>query len=122
VRDLNSGAGDAVDVELAKDQIGRAFEIVTDAAFEADEVGQENGFPEFGTFLKCRAPDGDQCWVEMPQNLESQLAKKAEEKEADGGTLVGLVFRVASARKTANGSWNYTVEWFESFDEASDSL
>jgi hypothetical protein len=122
MRDLSQGGGDGLDVILARDQVGRAFEIVTAAAFDAEDVGQEDGFPKFGTFLKARQPDDSGCWLELPQDLEDQLAKKMEKEEADGGSLEGLVFRVASARKTADGSWNYVVEWFESFQKASDSL
>jgi len=120
MRDLseNSG-GDALDVELARDQPGRAFEIVTAAAFEADEVGREDGFPEYGTFLKCRTPQEEDCWVEMPQDLENQLSRKGR---VDGRPLEGLVFRVANCRKTADGSWSYKLEWFDSFEEARESL
>lgn len=122
MRDLSKGGGDALDVILAADQIGRAFEVVTAAAFEAEEVGAEDGFPEYGTFLKARKPDGDDCWLELPQDLEDQLASRAEGGDADGGTLEGQVFRVASARKSATGSWRYKLEWFESFEAASESL
>jgi len=122
MRDLETGGGDALDVILASDQAARVFEVVTAAAFNASEVGQEGGFPDFGTFLKCRQPSGDECWVELPQGLESQLAEMAEEKKADGGNLEGLVFLVDGIRKTANGSWRYSLEWYESFEEARDAL
>jgi len=120
MRDLEAGGGgDALDVELARDQVGRSFQIVTAAAFEANEVGREDGFPEFGTFLKCRTSNGDDCWVEMPQDLERKIV---EHKEADGSALEGLVFRVAGARKAVDGSWVYSLEWFQSFEKASKSL
>lgn len=121
MRDLSENrGGDSLDVVLARDQVGRAFEIVTAAAFDAEEVGSEDGFPEYGTFLKCRENSGESVWVELPGDLESSIARKG--KEADGVPLEGLVFRVASCRKTADGSWRYTLEWFESFEEASESL
>jgi len=123
MRDLSSDAGgDPMDVDLVRDQQGRAYEVVTAAAFEADEVGEQDGFPEYGTFIKCRNSRENQCWVEIPNDLERRLAKKGEEVEADGESLEGLVFRVAGARKTADGSWKYTIEWFDSFEAASDSL
>lgn len=123
MRDLSKGGdGDALDVELARDQTGKAYEIVTAAAFDAEEVGREDGFPEYGTFLKCRNSRDEQVWVELPQDLENRLAEKLEEVEADGDDLEGLVFRVANCRKTADGSWRYKLEWFESFTEARESL
>lgn len=123
MRDLSQGGdGDALDVDLVRDQTGKAYEIVTAAAFEANEVGREDGFPEFGTFIKCRSSRDEDVWVELPQDLENELAKKGEEVEADGDTLEGLVFRVAGCRKTADGTWRYQLEWFDSFEAASDSL
>jgi len=122
MRDLSASSGDALDVVLARDQRGRAFEVVTAAAFDAEEVGQQDGFPEFGTFLKVRKPDGEGAWAELPQDLERQLAKRGEKEEADGDALEGLVFRVANSRKTAEGNWSYKLEFFDSFEAASDSL
>lgn len=122
MRDLDgSRGGDADDVILTSDQRGRAFEIVTAAAFDAEEVGSEDGFPKFGTFLKVRQQNGNGGWVELPADLERQLVEKGEEG-ADGGTLEGLVFRVANCRKDTEGSWRYKLEWFDSFSEASESL
>lgn len=122
MRDLSTGGGgDSLDVDLVRDQTGKAYEIVTAAAFDADEVGQQDGFPEYGTFLKCRDSRDDGVWVELPADLETKLVE--EEKGEEGrDTLEGAVFRVVQVQKSVDGNWLYTLEWFDSMQAASESL
>lgn len=118
MRDLDgSRGGDAVEVELVADQMGKTYEIVTAAAFDAEEVGAEDGFPQYGTFLKCRGSDDEGVWVEMPADLEVKLSK-----EADRSPLEGRLFRVVTVSKNVDGDWQYNLEWFDDWDGARESL
>jgi len=118
VKDLSDVAQDSAEVILARDQQGRAFEIVTAGAMEADEITPEGEFPQYGEFLPCRnSPDGSSVYVELPQGLAQELTRDGSPDPREG-----LVFVVNSIRKTADGSWRYDVEYPGGWDEASEAL
>lgn len=118
MRDLDDVASESPEIVLARDQQGRAFQIVTAGAMGADEITSEGEFPQYGEFLPCRnSPDGSEVFVELPQGLAQELTRDGSPDPREG-----LVFVVESLRKEADGSWRYSVTFADDWDEAAERL
>jgi len=121
MKDLGDRLGaEHPEVHLASgDQLGKTYEVVTAGILDADEVTDEGEFPEYGEFMPCRDQRGDTIYVEIPLDLEEKIVRGSP---GNREKLEGLVFRVVSLSKSHEGNWQYELEFFDSFDEASESL
>jgi len=101
-------ASNAPDVYLPRDSIG-LYRLENDELTDCDEITEEGQFPEYGDFLEATeavggaSPGwaGETCYVSCPGGLAEVLAGMEIEP--------GDCFRIESARKSASGSWVYSV-------------
>jgi hypothetical protein len=100
--------GNKREVRLARDSMG-LYKLQSEELTGADQVTDEDEFPQYGDFLDCMTTTGGadpsfnvEVWVECP----SQLAQQLVDLEID----VGDVFRIKSTYKDEAGEWTYTVE------------
>ena len=102
-----SERADRPEVRLARDSMG-IYTLQSLDYWGANEISEEDEFPKYGDFLKCRTTTGgaDPEWdvevfVECPLGLEEELL--------DLGIEDGDCFRIQQVSKTADGEWSYTV-------------
>lgn len=105
--DLNEKATSARDVVRAGELDGVTYRLQTTELTDADDIGGDDDFPQFGEFLDVTAVDADHDdlgprWVECPADLARELV------EAEVGA--GDVFTVTDAGKTEDGAWTFEVE------------
>lgn len=100
-------ASDAPDVYLPRDSIG-LYKLKDDELHESDDITPEGEFPEYGDFLQVVQATGganpgwgEKAYVSCP----GDLAKKLVDMEIEPGDC----FRIQSTRKTADGSWSYSI-------------
>lgn len=106
--DLNDLANEATTTVVRfKDADATLYRLDDDELTEAEDIGDPDGFPEFGYFAPCTAltADGDELgprYVEVPAAFAEALGNANVEP--------GDSFRVAESRKTEDGAWAVTVE------------
>lgn len=100
--------GEQREVRLARDSIG-LYRLETEELTAADEISEEDEFPQYGDFLDCLTSTGGpnpefnvEVWVECPSQLAQQLVSLEIE--------AGECFRIQSARKNGAGEWTYSIE------------
>jgi hypothetical protein len=100
---LEDKAADRPDVKLARDSAPGAYELLTDELVSADELTDEDEFPQFGDFLRVGRPgaDGAETHIECPAALARWLVGE--------GIEIGDVFRIRSVQKLDN-EWSYQCE------------
>lgn len=102
-----SERADRPEIRLARDSMG-LYTLQSLEYYAANEISDEDEFPKYGDFLKCRTTTGgaDPEWdvevfVECPLGLEEELLELGIE---DGDS-----FRIQQVSKTADGEWSYRV-------------
>jgi hypothetical protein len=98
---------DSDEVRLARDSMG-VYRLESEMLTEADEISDEDSFPQYGDFLKAKTTTGGAnptfdvpVWVECPSDLAQQLVE-LEVEPGDG-------FRIQQVQKNGSGEWQYSV-------------
>lgn len=110
--DLNDKASESPDVHLIRDAQYSAYRLESTELTPADEISEEDEFPQFGDFLETSLSEdgeGPPMYVECPQDVARQLV------EFDIGE--GDWFRIGEAVKV-DGEWSVDVS--EGADRAGD--
>lgn len=97
------------EIVLARQSAPGAYILESEELAHADDLTDEDEFPEFGWFMPVTGTSGRE-FVECPQDLDSKLLHLGIEP-GDG-------FRIRSVRKV-EGSWRYELEELteDEFDE-----
>lgn len=99
--DLNDKAEESPDVTLIGDAQYSGYRLRDTELKPADELTDEDEFPEYGDFLPVGGGDFPEMWIECPQSLAQGLVELDLEP--------GDEFRITEAVKR-NGTWDVTVE------------
>ena len=102
---LSDKAKDRPDVRLARDSAPGAYTLTTDELVAADDLTDEDEFPQFGDFLEVEQPGaGRRVWIECPAALARWLV--------ENGIDIGETFRIRSVQKIDN-EWSYECDRVE---------
>lgn len=83
--------------------------IKSDTLVSADELTDEDEFPEFGEFLEMEVGEDTEYW-EVPSSLASVVVERVEELELE---TEGSVLDVQNSWKGSSGEWNYQISMHE---------
>lgn len=100
---IDDKATESPDVRLMYDAQHSGYRLLSTELVPADEITDEDEFPEFGDFLSVALPgsgDESQLYVECPQSLAAGLVGLEVED--------GDEFRVEAASKV-DGEWQVEV-------------
>lgn len=100
---LEDKATESPTIDLLRDAQYSGFYLADDELVSADELSDEDEFPQYGDFLPVRTRDDDEqpvMYVECPQGLAQELVETGIEP-GDG-------FRIDRAQKV-DGVWNVDV-------------
>jgi len=103
---LNEKATSARDVVRAGECEAQPYRLEDMELTKADEIGSDDGFPQFGEFLDVTAVDSDgddlgARWVECPADLARAIVEE--------DVSVGDVFQVETASKSKDDAWQFEV-------------
>lgn len=99
MKSLNDKAQTLPEIKLAKQSSPGAYVMLAGELYEADEISEEDKFPEFGDFLPVMGTSEAQL-IECPSGLAQWLV--------DNEIEIGDGFRIQSVQKIDN-RLSYTV-------------